>query len=170
MVRVVGALVFASVAFQPISTSALLAIYILTASTDLADGFLARRWQQATFFGSIIDILSDKALTIVSLLYAAEHGIAFFPLAVIATREAVVLGMRAVVIDGRPVLATSRLFGAVLAIVLWGNTAALIALHSTPKQHLIEAVYWACAAAYAINLALRLHYASDRIRQGLRQR
>ena len=61
--------------------------------TDLIDGYLARRLEAETYLGKVVDLISDKSMTIVSLLYAAARGISIFPLALIAifhfgTREA----------------------------------------------------------------------------------
>lgn len=72
------------------------------------------------FLGKIVDLVSDESLSIVSLLYAAERGVPLPPLGIIAVREVVSLGMRSVVVDGHQLLATSRLFGGIMA----GRTAS----------------------------------------------
>lgn len=50
-------------------------LFIIASLTDLLDGFLARRWNQRTFFGACLDPLADKFL-ILSV---------FFTLAFVAT-------------------------------------------------------------------------------------
>ena len=39
-----------------------LAIFLCAASTDLLDGYLARRWRQITTIGTLLDPIADKLL------------------------------------------------------------------------------------------------------------
>ena len=39
-----------------------LAIFLAAASTDLLDGYLARRWRQITTIGTLLDPIADKLL------------------------------------------------------------------------------------------------------------
>src|SRR5579862_8147132 len=39
-----------------------LAIFLIAASTDLLDGYLARRWRQITTIGTLLDPIADKLL------------------------------------------------------------------------------------------------------------
>src|SRR6267378_3807419 len=39
-----------------------LAIFLASASTDLLDGYLARRWKQVTTVGTLLDPIADKLL------------------------------------------------------------------------------------------------------------
>jgi CDP-diacylglycerol--glycerol-3-phosphate 3-phosphatidyltransferase len=83
--RLIGALVFASIALQGFSPILVATVYTLAACSDLIDGYVARKLDVETFAGKIIDLISDKSLTVVSLLYAAAVGVDILPLAVIAT-------------------------------------------------------------------------------------
>ncbi len=49
-------------------------LFIIAAITDLLDGFLARRWNQRTFFGACLDPIADKVL-----LLSVFFTLAFVP-------------------------------------------------------------------------------------------
>jgi CDP-diacylglycerol--glycerol-3-phosphate 3-phosphatidyltransferase len=59
----------------PHASSAILwwamAVHILAALTDVADGFLARRWHAESAFGRIMDPFCDKVLNLGALIYLA---------------------------------------------------------------------------------------------------
>ena len=58
-------------------------IVIILFLTDSIDGFLARSLKCSTFFGSIIDALSDKLLNLISfIILGLEYNIMFAPLIV----------------------------------------------------------------------------------------
>ena len=52
-----------------------LAIYVAAAITDFFDGYLARRWQQQSSLGRMLDPIADKVLVAVVLLvmHAVRH-------------------------------------------------------------------------------------------------
>lgn len=57
--------------FYPASNEARVIILILAGMSDGLDGFLARRWNQTTYFGTVVDPIMDKlfaAVVIVTLL------------------------------------------------------------------------------------------------------
>jgi CDP-diacylglycerol---glycerol-3-phosphate 3-phosphatidyltransferase len=154
--RLVGSLIFASLAFQGISPWTIASIYGVAAVSDLIDGQVARRLHADTLFGRVLDVVGDKSLTIVSLLYASARGVDIRPLAVIAVREVVMLGARLVVVDGRPLLPTSRVFGGALALALWGTTFVLIVDERNELGPVIVLAYWLWAVAMAGNLVVRV--------------
>jgi phosphatidylglycerophosphate synthase len=132
--------------------------------SDLADGFIARKLNAESYAGKVIDLVSDKSLTIVSLLYAAERGIQLFPLALIATREIVVIGLRSVIVDGTQLLPTSRVFGGVMALGLWSNTLFLVFTpHVGGWIQIVSRIYWGCACVFIVNLVARIYVSRRRI-------
>jgi phosphatidylglycerophosphate synthase len=162
--RLVAALLFASLAFQNISLMIVLILYAVAILSDLVDGYLARRFGAETYFGKVIDLVSDKSLTIVSLLYAAERGINLLPLAMIAVRDIVMIGARLIVIDGNQLLPTNKVLGGIMALLLWGNTLFLISTSDSKLIRVAEWVYWICAVAFLLNLLMRIYSSASRIK------
>jgi len=74
-----------------------LAVFIIAALTDVADGIVARTRNQVTDFGKFMDPLADKVLTFAAMLWFVEVGLmpAWLVLIVII-REFMVTGMRLV--------------------------------------------------------------------------
>jgi len=85
-----------------------LAVFIIAALTDIADGVVARKRNQITDFGKFMDPLADKVLTFAAMLWFIEVGLmpAWLVLIVIV-REFMVTGMRLVAVaKGRVIAAT----------------------------------------------------------------
>lgn len=53
---------------RPLADWAALVLFVTAAASDYLDGYLARRWQQITKFGRMMDPIADKAMTILSLV------------------------------------------------------------------------------------------------------
>jgi len=166
--RLMAALVFSSLAFQSVPLWVITGMYLFAMCSDLLDGYLARRLKVTTYFGKIIDLVSDKSLTIVSLLYAAARGISIFALSLIAAREIIMIGARTIVVDGKQLLPTNKLLGGVLACVLWSNTLFLVvAVHDTGRLNVANMIYWACSIFFIANLLTRLYVSAPRIMAAL---
>ena len=71
------------------------ALAILAGATDLLDGYLARRWNQVTDFGALMDPLADKIFVTATMLIAVECRLmpAWIVIAVLC-REFMVTGLR----------------------------------------------------------------------------
>ena len=68
---------------------------LLAAVTDLLDGYLARKWNQVTDFGALMDPLADKIFVASCMLLALEYRLmpAWIAIAVLS-REFMVTGLR----------------------------------------------------------------------------
>ncbi len=91
-------------------------IFAVAASTDKIDGWMARKYNQVTELGKLLDPIADKLLTLGTLIVAAslnEFGIAWLGWLVTAlffVREVGITVMRLFVIDhGGAVIAASQL-------------------------------------------------------------
>lgn len=85
------------------------AIFAVAAVSDFLDGFLARRWQQASKVGAWLDSMADKVLVtgVLFALVAVDRAWAWAAFVIVA-REIAVLGLRGIVaIEGRQVPASS---------------------------------------------------------------
>ena len=88
-------------------------LYILAAATDVIDGWLARRGQQVTEVGKLLDPLADKMLVATSLIMLLAVGRieswAAAMVVVIVGRELAVTGLRSIVSVGGRVMAANWL-------------------------------------------------------------
>ncbi len=73
------------------------AIFLVAAITDFADGYLARSREQVTVFGKLMDPIADKLLIAGSLISLVEIGHApAWLVVIIVGREFAVNGLRAI--------------------------------------------------------------------------
>ena len=74
-------------------------IFSLAAITDLLDGYIARRTQQVTKFGQLIDPIADKILIIsvlIMMIPMDDGRIPAWMVFIIVAREIMVTGLRAI--------------------------------------------------------------------------
>lgn len=68
---------------------------ILAAATDLLDGYLARKWNQVTDFGALMDPLADKVFITATMLMAVEYRLMpAWVVVLVISREFMVTGLR----------------------------------------------------------------------------
>jgi CDP-diacylglycerol---glycerol-3-phosphate 3-phosphatidyltransferase len=87
-----------------------LAIFLAAATTDLLDGYLARRWKQVTTVGTLLDPIADKLLisaALISLVYS--HRVAAWMAIVIIGREFAVDGLRSIAAASGYIIRASEL-------------------------------------------------------------
>lgn len=88
-----------------------LAIFVVASITDQLDGFLARRNNQVTTFGKLMDPLADKILTISALVCLMEVGARYinsWVVMLIISRELIVTGIRLLALGENKVIAASN--------------------------------------------------------------
>ena len=108
-------------------------VFALAALTDGLDGYIARRRQDVTTFGKLMDPLADKVLIIAALVSLVSLGrLAAWVAMVIIARELAVTGLRTVAADQGVVIAASWLgklktalqVAAVFALIIWNPAPA----------------------------------------------
>jgi CDP-diacylglycerol--glycerol-3-phosphate 3-phosphatidyltransferase len=98
---------------HPYSDMVALVLFVVAASTDWLDGYLARRWGQVSRYGAMLDPIADKAMVIIAV--AALGGLfemdplVLLPAAVILFREVFVSGLREFLGDTAGTLAVTKL-------------------------------------------------------------
>ncbi|MBQ7793428.1 MAG: CDP-diacylglycerol--glycerol-3-phosphate 3-phosphatidyltransferase [Clostridia bacterium] len=89
-----------------------LAVFVIAALSDAADGYIARNYNQITNFGKFVDPLADKMLTTAAFLIMLHYGrMSPYALMIVLAREFMVSGIRQ--------LAAAD--GTVIAASLWGK-------------------------------------------------
>src|SRR3984885_7417037 len=74
-----------------------LMIFWVAAATDLLDGYLARRWQQVTTIGTLLDPIADKLLVSAALIaLVQEHVVPAWLVVLLIGREFAVSGLRSI--------------------------------------------------------------------------
>jgi cardiolipin synthase len=102
-----------------------LSIFFVASVTDFLDGYLARKWEQTSNIGRMLDPIADKLLvSVILLLLAADGTIAGWSLwagVIILCREILVSGLR-------EYLASLEVSVPVTQLAKWKTTIQLIAI------------------------------------------
>lgn len=78
------------------------ALFLLAAATDWVDGYLARRLNQVSRSGILLDPIADKVLVLgLFIAFAAQGLVAAWMVGLIVVREVLVTGVRLLVAAGR---------------------------------------------------------------------
>ncbi len=139
-------------------------IYVGAILTDYFDGIVARRSNEVTGFGKLMDSIADKAL-IVSIFFAlvGEGSMAAWMAAIMVIREFAVTGLRMVALEAGEVIAANR----------WGKAkmnaqslAVFILLLGEPgasgwRGVMAEIGWWAMLVAVVLTLLSGWSYLRD---------
>jgi cardiolipin synthase len=102
-----------------------LALFVAAAITDFFDGYLARKWQQQSSLGRMLDPIADKVLVAVVLLVLAGSPILYgghmWAAIIILSREVLVSGLR-------EYLGELQVSAPVTKIAKWKTTVQLVAI------------------------------------------
>lgn len=137
--RLAGIPVFAWLVLGPTAYGPALALLVAIAASDWVDGYIARRFDQASRLGAVLDPLVDRLLIVGALLTLLAAGVVPPALvAVLVTRDVLVVGGALVLFGGlapMPVnrtgkAATAALFAGItlLLAAAWRDAAAVSAL------------------------------------------
>ena len=70
-------------------------VFVIASITDFFDGYIARKWDQMTELGGILDPLADKMLMLAGFLgLIAIHRASIFAIFLILSREFFITGLR----------------------------------------------------------------------------
>jgi len=68
-------------------------LFFVSALSDLADGIVARRWNQATRFGAVADPLADKlTMLTVTVLLTVQHALPWWFALAVVLRDGLIVG------------------------------------------------------------------------------
>src|SRR5213075_1266750 len=104
-------------------------VFALAAITDGLDGYIARRRQDVTTFGKLMDPLADKLLIVAALVSLVSlHRLAAWVAMVIITRELAVTMLR-LGAAGAGVVISASMFGKLKTCLQIAAILAVIAVH-----------------------------------------
>lgn len=123
---------------RPYADWAALILFVGAAVTDYLDGYLARKWNQQSAFGTMLDPIADKAMVILAFLaIVGLYGLTIWiavPATVILLREVFVSGLREFLGDNASKLAVTK-------IAKWKTTAQMVAISVLFAQGIFEHNY-----------------------------
>jgi CDP-diacylglycerol---glycerol-3-phosphate 3-phosphatidyltransferase len=96
----------------PYNTSMLIAfwLFVVASITDYLDGYLARKWNQITNFGKLMDSLADKILINAALILLTQQNlIPAWVTILILSRELAVTGLRQLALTHGKIIASEKL-------------------------------------------------------------
>jgi cardiolipin synthase (CMP-forming) len=146
-----------------------LGIYIIAAITDFFDGYLARKWQQQSSLGKMLDPIADKVLVAIVLLVLCGDQILrgghVWAAIIILSREVLVSGLR-------EFLGQLRVSVPVTQIAKWKTTVQLVAIGfliaGPAGDTVIPGVTWVGIIGLWVAAGLTLYTGYDYFRAGLR--
>jgi cardiolipin synthase (CMP-forming) len=127
LLRLLGLPVFVWLMVGPEAYGKAFAVLVLVASTDWVDGYVARRFDQVSRLGRVLDPLIDRAMLATTGVTLVVVG--FLPwvvLAAIVVRDVLLLAGAAVVFRGVPDIPVSRLGKFATACLLIGLPGFLV--------------------------------------------
>ena len=81
-------------------------VYIIACLSDMADGYIARKYNQISNFGKFMDPLADKMLVLSAMCYFIESGqMPGWAVAIVLFREFAVSGLRLIAVEQNRVIA-----------------------------------------------------------------
>ena len=85
-----------------------LAVYIIACLSDVADGYIARHYNQVSNFGKFVDPLADKMLVLSAMCFFIENGqMPGWAVAIVLFREFAVSGLRLIAVEQGRVIAAA---------------------------------------------------------------
>ena len=85
-----------------------LAVYIIACLSDMADGYIARHYNQISNFGKFMDPLADKVLVLAAMCFFIENGqMPGWAVVIVLFRECAVSGLRLIAVEQQRVIAAA---------------------------------------------------------------
>lgn len=113
----------------------------LSGLTDCFDGWIARRFNQTSEIGKLLDPVADKMTQVAVLICLATQYKAFLPLLLICTTKELLQGLGGLILLGRGgTMKASKWYGKVSTAVFYISVAAVVLWKDMPSQLLTALV------------------------------
>jgi CDP-diacylglycerol---glycerol-3-phosphate 3-phosphatidyltransferase len=132
-------------------------VFVVAMATDQIDGWLARRRNQTSALGSLLDPIADKVLVLATLVMLIEEGVApAWMVAAIVARELMVSGLRLAAMQ-RQIVMGARDLG---KLKTWAQAvAAGVAGFAAAGAWSDDVAWWALLVAVVLTWVSGLDYA-----------
>src|SRR3954468_9119982 len=120
-----------------------LAIFLAAATTDLLDGYLARRWGQVTTVGTLLDPIADKLLISAALISMVQiRKVPGWMVLLIIGREFAVSGLRSIAAAEGYTIRASELGKTKMVAQVVGISLVLLSIHWPDLTQLAIYAMW----------------------------
>ena len=147
--RVVLIPVFVWAYFNSSPVRALL-IFLLAAFTDFLDGYLARKWNQITDFGKLLDPLADKLMTVTLLICLAITGNVAWWVAIVMLMKELFMLIGSLYMLSKKIVVYSNIYGKVATFAFIVALALVFPWHSVDMMTTIGNVLMYIAVALSL--------------------
>ncbi|MBP3284309.1 MAG: CDP-diacylglycerol--glycerol-3-phosphate 3-phosphatidyltransferase [Clostridia bacterium] len=110
-------------------------IYVLASVTDILDGYIARKYNQITNFGKILDPLADKLLQFTAIIGLWVLGIIPFWIPPIFFLKEMLMGLGCIKLLRKDIIVPSKWFGKLSTVLLF---LAIIASMLSPSIPILQ--------------------------------
>jgi len=133
------------------------ALFIAAMATDQIDGWLARRWNQTSALGALLDPIADKVLVLAAMtMLVGAHVVPAWMVAAIVARELIVSGLRMAALEHKIVIAARDLG----KLKTWAQTVAVgIGGFAAAGAWSKDAAWWAFLIAVVLTWLSAIDYA-----------
>lgn len=136
-----------------------LGVFILASATDKLDGYIARKYNQITNLGKLLDPLADKLLISVALIMMVQSGMVATWIAVaIIAREFVITGLRMVASEQGIALSADSLGKWKMVLQVIAIAAVLLDNYPFQLVTMIQVDEFLMLAAVALTIYSGIHY------------
>ena len=112
-----------------------LAVYIIACLSDMADGYIARHYNQISNFGKFMDPLADKVLVLAAMCFFIEKGqMPGWAVVIVLFREFAVSGLRLIAVEQQRVIAAAWSGKIKTACTMLGLCVMLFTSHPLVNQ------------------------------------
>ncbi len=145
--------IFVSLYYAGMQPLALI-VYLLAGATDILDGYLARKWNQITSFGKLMDPLADKLMTLAMIFCLTDTG--YLPLWVlivlIAKELMMVVGSLALLkgLKGQKIVVMANWAGKAATALLIAAVALVFPWHSWETVRLVGRILMYIAVGFSL--------------------
>lgn len=127
-----------------------LAVYIIACLSDVADGYIARHYNQVSNFGKFVDPLADKMLVLSAMCFFIENGqMPGWAVAIVLFREFAVSGLRLIAVEQSRVIAAARSGKIKTGCTMVGLGAMLVFGQQYPVVNLVCYILIIVTTAYS---------------------
>lgn len=124
---------------NPLAPTLAAIVFALAALTDLLDGYLARRWEQITKLGKLLDPIADKLLVLSALILLVDFDrVQAWIAIVLIGREVAMTGLRAIASSEGIIIPAERAGKYKLAL----QVAAIVLLILNYKMAYFDFQFW----------------------------